>query len=134
MSSKKYLLMLIAVFSIAGLGIAQAQNPVTATIPFDFYAAGKMLPAGTYVFSNSLPNLDTHFALGDGRGHSALISAVTVNEQGGDGKLVFRQRGDSYFLTDLVTPSRAVHFGISRAESKLLESASTQTVSIPVGE
>lgn len=116
------------------IGIAHAQVPVTATIPFDFVASGKTMPAGTYVFHEALPNNQTTFAINDGRGHGTLASAATVEFQDQGSKLLFRKHGDSYFLSDIFSSSGHVHFGIDRAESKLAQSASTQMISVPSGD
>jgi hypothetical protein len=118
----------------ASIGIAQAQVPVTATIPFDFVASGKTMPAGTYIFHEALPNNDREFAISDGRGHGALASAASLDFHDEGSKLLFRKHGDSYFLSDIFTPSGHVHFGMDRTESKLAKSASTQMISVPSGD
>jgi hypothetical protein len=48
---KLYLRIVVALVGFAGLGVtakAQAVDQVVVTIPFEFVAAGKTLPAGTY--------------------------------------------------------------------------------------
>jgi hypothetical protein len=116
------------------IGIAHAQVPITATIPFDFVASGKTLPAGRYVFFPALPHSQSQFAINDGRGHGALASAAILDFHDEGSKLLFRKHGDSYFLSDIFTSSGHAHFGVDRAESKLAQSASTQTISVPSGD
>ena len=51
---KLYLRILVALVSFAGLGItakAQVVEQIVVTIPFEFVAAGKTLPAGTYTIN-----------------------------------------------------------------------------------
>lgn len=46
MSSKRFAYIAVAVLFVASLGLAHAQVPVRANIPFDFVASGKTMPLG----------------------------------------------------------------------------------------
>jgi hypothetical protein len=133
MSSRGYSWILAATLLVLGLGIARAQTPVRANIPFDFSAGDKTLPAGTYVFWNALPHNDAQYAIGDGRGHSALAMANSVDWRSSGSKVVFRKYGESYFLSDVFTPSGQTHFAISRAEKKFVQTAGAETITVPIG-
>lgn len=134
MSSRSYSYLAAVALLFAGLGVAQAQQAVTAKIPFDFVAAGHELPAGTYVFREALPNNNQTLAILDGRGHGALAGASNLDwRQTGD-KLVFHKYGEQYFLADIYSPTGRLHFAESRTESKLAKSAELQSVSVAVGD
>jgi hypothetical protein len=134
MSNRRSAYMGAVLLLFVSIGIAHAQVPVTATVPFDFVASGKTMPAGTYVFREALPNNDTQFAISDGRGHGILASAASLDTYDPGSKLLFRKHGDSYFLSDIFSPSGHVHFGMDRTESKLAQSASTEVISVPSGD
>jgi len=134
MRSKRYAYMAAAVLFFATLGLAHAETPVKASIPFDFVAGGKAMPAGTYIFRDALPSNDTQLALSDGRGHGAIAATTMLDTHEPGSKLVFRKHGDSYFLSDIFSASGHLHFNADRSESKLAKSASNETVAIPVGD
>ena len=81
---------------------AQAQS-ITATIPFDFEANGKSMPAGEYKVMKSdsvngglfvMRGVDTH--------SSVLLNGHTpIANADGAVKLVFQRAGDGYYLTEL---------------------------------
>jgi hypothetical protein len=134
MRTKRYAYIAAAVLFFANLGLAHAETPVKASIPFDFVAGGKAMPAGTYTFRDALPSSNTQLALSDGRGHGVLAAATMLDTHEPGSKLVFRKHGDSYFLSDVFSPTGRLHFNSDRSESKLAKSASNETVSIPVGD
>lgn len=89
--------MITAVASLAALILATsafAQSDVLrANIPFDFYVAGKLLPAGTYTITpSSGANV---IRVADGKGNSAYIMAVAekANRAKDTSRLVFRRYG-----------------------------------------
>ena len=134
MSSKRFAYIAVAVLFFVSLGMAHAQVEVRATIPFDFVASGKTMPAGTYTFRQALPNNNTELAAGDGRGHGVLISAPTLEVSETGSNLLFRKHGDTYFLADIFSDSGHLHFKEDRTESKLEQSAAVETISIPMGD
>jgi hypothetical protein len=134
MSSRSYSYLAAAVLFFAAVGMVQAQGPITAKIPFDFVASGKTLPAGTYIFRDALPNSETQLAILDGHGHGAMASATALDSSETGSRLVFRKYGESYFLADIFSPTGRLHFAASRAEAKLAQTASAQSIPIPVGD
>lgn len=134
MSSKRFAYIAVAVLFVASLGLAHAQVPVRANIPFDFVASGKTMPAGTYTFHEALPNSNTELAVGDGRGHGVLISAPALEVYETGSKLLFRKHGDTYFLSDIFSASGHLHFKEDRTELKLEQSAAVETISVPMGD
>jgi hypothetical protein len=134
MSSRSYSYLAAVALLFAGLGVAHAQQAVTAKIPFDFVASGQTLPAGTYVFREALPNNNQTLAILDGRGHGVVAGANNLDWQETGQKLVFHKYGEQYFLADVYSPTGRLHFTESRSESKLAKSAELQSVSIAVGD
>jgi hypothetical protein len=133
MSSKRYFC-LAAVFLMGAMSIAHAQGLVRATIPFDFVASGKSMPAGTYIFRDALPYSDTQLAILDGKGHGVLASAATLESNDIGNKLIFRKYGESYFLADVFSPAGRLHFAPGRTEAKLAQFASVESIAVAVGE
>ena len=134
MSSRSYSYLAAVALLFAGLGVAQAQQTMTAKIPFDFVASGHALPAGTYVFRAALPNNNETLAILDGRGHGAVAGANSLDWQQTGQKLVFRKYGEQYFLADIYSPTGRLHFTPSRSESKLAQTAEAQNVSVAIGD
>ena len=92
----------LALFSIAGfvsIGQAMAQDhAVQATIPFEFRAGDKVLPAGTYTIATGTANtivITTH-------DQPAVVTAVLRDaRESRRQELVFDQYGDRYFLREI---------------------------------
>lgn len=72
-----------------------------ATIPFDFYAGKRMMPAGTYNIKLDLE--DNMVSLSNISDQSTVfLMGVPPGDDGGDqSELVFDRSGDSYFLREL---------------------------------
>jgi hypothetical protein len=134
MNSRSYSYLAAIALLFAGLGVAQAQQAVTAKIPFDFVASGQTLPAGTYLFHQALPNSNQTLAIRDSHGHGAIAGASSLDSQETGVTLVFHKYGERYFLADLYSLSGRLHFAESRSESKLAKSAELQNVSVAVGD
>lgn len=132
MKGKLFAFLAAAALCVGSVGMAQAQNPVRASIPFDFVVSGKTMPSGTYVFQQALPNSVRTLAVHDGKGHGAMAWATTQDYTELGEKLVFRKHGDEYFLSDIYSPSGRLHFTAGRSESKLSKATDVTTVSIPV--
>jgi len=84
------------VFSPAGMAQDRA---LKVDIPFEFYFAGKLLPAGTYLLdrtgaSNALLRLREE----TGRAHYVLTSGSMKKPAGAGNHLTFRRIGDASFL------------------------------------
>jgi len=97
------------VFSAIGLGVliltfqstGSAQSTVMqASIPFDFYIADTLMPAGNYTVSPLAGRAVLSFA---GRnGHAATVLTLPVwNRNPDTNRLVFNRYGNTYFLSEL---------------------------------
>ena len=82
---------------------AQAGKQFTVTIPFNFYVAGKTLPAGQYYVGRSTEDSEGLVLRGtDGRtGVFVLTRGIQTAEVQQQSKLVFRRYGDQYFLSSV---------------------------------
>ncbi len=88
---------------------AQAGKQFTVTIPFNFYVAGKTLPAGQYHVGRSTEDAEGLVLRGtDGRtGVFVLTRGIQTAEFQQQSKLVFRRYGDQYFLGEVWISARS---------------------------
>ena len=88
---------------------AQAGKQFIVTIPFNFYVAGKMLPAGQYHIGRSTEDAEGLVLRGtDGRtGVFVLTRGIQNKEIQQESKLVFRRYGDQYFLGEVWISGRS---------------------------
>jgi hypothetical protein len=97
------------VFSVIGLGMliltfqstGSAQSTVMrASIPFDFYLADTLMPAGNYAVSPLAGRSVISFA--DRNGHAAVVMTLPAWNRNPDAnRLVFNRYGSTYFLSRL---------------------------------
>jgi hypothetical protein len=117
---KHYLKIFLALVGFAGLsGLAQAQvrPEVVVTLPFDFVASGKTLPAGTYTVSRISDNEPDELLLTnrDTR-KSVLVHSIVVDSANADKPSVsFERVGQSRFLTKIETADYVYTIPVSRA-------------------
>jgi len=79
------------------------------TIPFNFYVAGKTLPAGQYHVGRSTEDSEGLVLRGtDGRtGVFVLTRGIQTAEVQQESRLVFRRYGDQYFLGEVWISARS---------------------------
>jgi hypothetical protein len=119
MMRKQCLRILIALFSVAGSGMAtwaQARDQIVVTIPFEFVVAGKTLPAGTYKV-NRVSDTDprTLFLSSFENRTSAIVLPSQV--EGGSADKVhvsFERVGGQYFLSKIATADNVFTIPVSR--------------------
>ena len=129
-------LTLLVVFGALTVVSAHAQSggQFVATIPFDFYAAGKTLPAGQYLVARSTQTSAEGLVLRrtDGQGGVFVTTRASQASQiQQQSKLVFHRYGDEYFLSEIWTSGRSVgrELPISRQERSLERQIAKQGVS-----
>ena len=103
-SRKTYIALSMGMLAV---GLTLFAAPITAQsiamhamIPFSFYAAGKLMPAGSYTAVLE-GNSRTVIRLNDGRGNSVLVSAFPTGNKRDIGRIVFTSYGDLTFLSEL---------------------------------
>jgi hypothetical protein len=93
----------MTVTALASAHVAQAQENLVVTIPFDFAAGSANLPAGDYSVKASASN---HTVLLINRDNPAVSMILTANAAEStvpqtQSKLVFNRYGDRYFLSQI---------------------------------
>jgi len=103
-----------------------------AQVPFGFQVENRVLPAGNYFVTRANPlssayasnallikNMDTGDAM-------VALAPISKYHNNGDGKLVFKQFGNQYFLTQVCFQSESVGHGLTqtRVEKELAKSGS----------
>jgi len=110
----------LGVIAVLTIGTAQAQSgTVSVSIPFDYFAAGKMLPAGEYTVQSGIAN-GVLVLWNRERNASAMLSGSFLgSNKPHDARLIFNRYGASYFLSE-IWASPGSSYGIrlrpSRAE------------------
>jgi hypothetical protein len=95
----------LSVFAVAG----SAQNMVaTAKVPFEFAAAGAMMPAGNYTVD--VPDLSGVVVLRASTGNSVALLTVASQMTGPSGraKLVFERHDGMAFLSAVEWPNQSM--------------------------
>jgi hypothetical protein len=100
----------LALFSIAGfvsIGQAMAQDhAVQATIPFEFRAGNKVLPAGTYTIATGTDNL---IVITNHDQPAVVTVALRDGRDSRKQELVFDKYGDRYFLREILCQSAGMN-------------------------
>jgi hypothetical protein len=117
---KHYLRVLLALVGFAGLsGIAQAQGSreIVVNLPFEFVAAGKTLPAGTYTVNRiSEDNFRDLLLTNRDARVSVLVHPTEVESARADKPSVsFERVGETRFLTKIETADYVYNITVSRA-------------------
>src|SRR3954471_16982745 len=97
------LLLIMEMALILGTPMLHAQtiaSTVRATIPFQFSFAGKTLEAGDYVLSTEMEKVVT-VRNAEGKSFGVALTTGLENPNVQDPKLVFRQRGERYYLSQV---------------------------------
>jgi hypothetical protein len=105
---------------------------LTASVPFEFTVAGKILPAGEYSISTG-SNSSLLLIQGEREPAAALAlaqreSPVRTGDPASITKLVFNKYGDRYFLSKVVNgyADTALAIPMTRAERELAKTASAE--------
>jgi hypothetical protein len=123
---KHCLRILIALIGVAGLGTAakgQVIDQIVVNIPYEFVAAGKTLPAGTYRVNRvSGDNLEA-LVLSSFENRAGVIVGSTAVEstQADKPEVSFEQVDGQHFLSKIKTADHVFTIPVSRSE--ILEAA-----------
>jgi len=119
---KKYFVFVFALIVFAGVGVtarAEEEGTVIAKIPFEFVAAGKTLPAGTYTVSRVSSGSEL---LISSRDSGVFVIPVVRDSTPVDNPLVtFDKVSDTYLLREVNTPLGTFIIDTHREESKLAQ-------------
>src|SRR5688572_21810920 len=105
MTIKRYysaamLLAVLALTMIVATPLGAQSDRLRVEVPFDFYAAGEWMPAGTYTVS---PQPGGHILqIKDRIGKAAFLTTLPVaNRLMTNNRLVFNRYGSIYFLSEI---------------------------------
>ena len=112
-----------ALFTLAALvtagGVLAQGRAVRATVPFDFTAGDKLLPAGNYEITNPSSGV---LEIQNWEKRIAIFSTATYDshDSRGSSKLVFDKYGDQYFLREVLAEQAAINARVlpSKAEQR----------------
>ena len=107
--AKQCLTVLFTLIWVLGLGLrapAQEKDTVVTTVPYDFVAGGKVLPAGTYKVSRVSSNGSRTLEISSYETGARVLLTPTLfdDTQIGHAQLNFEHAGDKYFLSGIETP------------------------------
>jgi hypothetical protein len=137
MMRKLCLRIAVVLVSFAGLGItakAQVADQVVVTIPFQFVAAGKTLPAGTYRVNRVSDDRWAGLILSSFENRaSAIVHPIKVESTRDDkAQVSFETAGAEHFLSKIETADDVFTIPVSRA-AILLASEKSHTESSSSG-
>jgi len=117
---KKYARILVAVAFLLGLGVtanAEIQPEIVVTLPFEFVAGGKTLPAGTYTVKRfSQQPFDSLILTSYDNGVTVFARPVEMEGAStGKPQVSFRKVGDQRFLSAIQTEDYVYNFSVSRS-------------------
>jgi hypothetical protein len=106
----------------AGQTFAQSQA-LRVSVPFDFSANNKTLPAGTYIVNPATDNRLVWRVQGAGKTLGALLTGgFSKAEEPGNLRVTFHRYGDRYFLAGFTTTSYNVALPMSGSEKQVKQS------------
>ena len=118
---KRYASILLTLICVLGLGVAakaQYRGEVVVTLPFDFVAGGKTLPAGTYRVSRISEDKSVGLVFSSYENRSnVFVHPVEIESARSDKPSVsFEQVGEQHFLTRIQTAYDVYNIPVSRSE------------------
>jgi hypothetical protein len=131
---KNYTRCLVAVTFLLGLGVAanaEMRAAVSVTLPFEFVAGGKTLPAGAYIVKrNSDEPFDTLLITSYENGTSVFVNPVEMEGASAYKPTVgFHKIGDQHFLTSIQTADYVYSFHVSPSATLAAAAKPRDTVS-----
>ena len=119
-------LALFGVASFVSIGQVMAQDhAVQATIPFDFAAGNKVLPAGTYTIATKSTNM---IVISNGEQPEVVSAVLRDANESKNQLLVFDRLGDRYFLNEI--RCHASGMSLELPPSKLEKTARQQQAAV----
>ena len=108
---------------------AQIDQTEKVDIPFDFYAGGKQMPAGTYNIGIDVVN--DFIAISDNSGqHQVMLLGSSTDGPSDKAELVFDHTGDSFYLKQL--DSNLIDLGFSETKAKKAGLTQSAQVHVPM--
>jgi hypothetical protein len=127
---------ILATLSLAAVSLTAQSKPLKVSVPFNFVAGGKTLPAGEYRVQTDRPNLVLIQSMDSKSNMNLLTHSAQNTQMSGVGALKFNRYGDRYFLSEIWTGSDVgQELPKSRAEKEQIAGAPTHrgTVTLAAG-
>ena len=117
---KQYASILLTLTCLLGLGVGaegQSQREVVMTVPYEFVAGGKTLPAGTYTVTRvSQDRFGGLIISSYETGSSVFVMPDEFKSYPADNiKVSFKQVGDVHFLSKIETANGAYNIPVPRS-------------------
>jgi len=118
-SFRKLVALMLFALALDTLALAQGfDHRVRANIPFNFYASGKVMPAGEYTFAVNRQNRTIAIFQNDKGSGSFLLGSPNDGSKKGRTLLTFRTNNeDVYELQKLQEPDFGISFGAEQVPS-----------------
>lgn len=121
-----YCTVVLTLICLLGLGIgahAQDAGRVIVTVPFEFVAGGKSLPAGTYTIGRLSPAIHPALLIDnkDTGAFAVVLPSVPDGDSVAQAELSFERVGDKVFLSKVGTPAGVYTILTPRAATKLAQ-------------
>ena len=122
---KGYTRFLSALFAVAAFAVAaraQAVDQLIVNIPYEFVAAGKTLPAGTYTIRRISDINNLELSLTSVENRTGVLLSSTVVEPNRDDKqaLTFETVGDQHILSKIETADHVFTIPVSSKQAPVL--------------
>jgi hypothetical protein len=130
---KYYASTLLTLICFIGLGVgarAEEKREVIVTVPYEFVAGGKTLPAGTYAVSRaSAQRKELSISSYENRS-SVFITPIEFEDQlAGSSKVTFEQVGDLRFLSKIETLDGVYTLAVPRSVNMVASGKQQQGMS-----
>lgn len=106
---------LIALLSAAGL-MAFSSARLRAKIPFEFYAADQVLPAGSYFITTMNNGRAYKIQRQDGPEFAIVMSLPGNVQNNPDNSIIFHRYGSDYFLRSILSNSASMRAAIWKSD------------------
>src|SRR5271157_5146001 len=112
----------LGILALLAASSAFGQEKLRVDIPFEFYVANVVLPAGQYDVDSSGRNIRNLLIL-DCFACETQAAALTFPAGGGsdvptEGRLVFNKYGETYFLSQVWTPGNSYGSALSQSKTE----------------
>jgi hypothetical protein len=118
---------LIIALGLGARANAQEEGKVVTTVPFEFIAGGKLLPAGNYTVSRLSSDFDSSLII-SGNGKGVIVMPVAFDDVPVEKlQLSFAHVGGAYLLSEVKTQLGTYSISTSREEATLTRLAQAKT-------
>ena len=125
------LLIIISLFGFAAGAKAETHREIIVKIPYEFVAAGRTLPAGTYTVSRLSDDRLAGLSIvsHEERSGVSVLANQFENRPADDPKILFERVGDVHYLSSIETLDGVYTFPLPRSAAVMAKSAHTDSAS-----